>query len=262
MNDRAAPKVRVTNSTLFAGNVDSACEQIVGRVRQRAGGYICFANVHVVVLSWHDPALARALEEAWMVCPDGAPVAWMARQLGTSSSERIAGADLMARLFEVGQTEGLRHFLFGSTPDVIEHLEKALRAKYRKAEIVGCLSPGVIATEDQRPAEAIERINSVSADVVWCGLGAPKQELWMHRNAHLLVPSIVIGVGAAFDFHAGTKRRAPVWMQRTGLEWAHRLASEPRRLAGRYVRTNSEFVLRAGLEIIGRKGRGRARAHS
>jgi N-acetylglucosaminyldiphosphoundecaprenol N-acetyl-beta-D-mannosaminyltransferase len=257
MNDRAAPEIRVNNSGVFVGDVDSACEQIIVRVREGAGGYICLANVHVVVTSWHNRVLAQALDNAWMVCPDGGPVAWMARQMGARSSERIAGADLMDRLFDVGQTHGLRHFLFGSTPNVLKRLEQAVQARHGTAEIAGCFSPGPISAEDQGPAEAIERINSANADVVWCGLGAPKQELWMYRNAHLLSPSVVIGVGAAFDFHAGTKRRAPRWMQRTGLEWSHRLATEPKRLAGRYVRTNTEFLLRAGLELIARKGRGR-----
>jgi N-acetylglucosaminyldiphosphoundecaprenol N-acetyl-beta-D-mannosaminyltransferase len=260
MNDRAAPGVRVCNSTLFAGNVDDACARIVARVRERRGGYICFANAHVVVMSYHDPAFSEALEKAWMVCPDGAPVAWIARRFGASSSERIAGADLMARLFDVGQTDGLKHFLFGSTPDVLEHLEKGLRARHRSAEIVGCLSPGIISTAEQGPVETIERLYSANADVVWCGLGAPKQELWMYRNARSLAPAILIGVGAAFYFHAGTKKRAPLWMQRTGLEWTHRFASEPKRLGGRYVRTNSEFVVRAGLELI--RKRRRTKAHS
>ena len=255
MNDKAAPTIRVCNSNVFAGNVDRACELILARVRERLGGYICLANAHVVVTSYHDPLLAEALEQAWMVCPDGAPVAWMARQLGGSSSERIAGADLMARVFDVGQSEGLRHFLLGSTADVLRRLEKALQARYTRAEIVGSFSPGVMSAAVDGPAEVIERISSAKADVVWCGLGAPRQELWMYRNAGLLAPSMLIGVGAAFDFHAGTKKRAPMWMQRAGLEWAHRLRSEPKRLAGRYVRTNSEFVVRAGLELIARKRR-------
>lgn len=240
--------------------MDDACARIVSRVREGLGGYICFANAHVVVMSYHDPLLAHALEKAWMVCPDGAPVAWMARQVGARSSERIAGADLMARLFEVGQTESLRHFLFGSTAEVIQRLEKALHARHTRAEVVGSFSPGTISDTDPDPPETIERIRKARADVVWCGLGAPKQELWMDRNAALLAPSILIGVGAAFDFHAGTKKRAPVWMQRMGLEWAHRFASEPKRLGGRYVRTNSEFVVRAGLELI--RKRRRTKAHS
>ena len=155
----------------------------------------------------------------------------------------------MTRVFELGEPLGLTHYLFGSTPEVIQRLVTALMSAHKRARIIGAVSPPFGALFEQEAHEAVECIRSVQPDVVWCGLGAPKQELWMNSYASVLAPAVLIGVGAAFDFHAGTKRRAPAWMQRHGLEWAHRLWSEPRRLAGRYVRTNSEFLVRAAMEI-------------
>lgn len=237
-------------ASFFLGDIDGACEQILARVRARSGGYVCQANVHLVVTAWHDPSLQSALENAWMVCPDGAPVAWMLRKARSCEAKRIAGADLMTRLFEVGQRDSLNHFLFGSTPRVVRQLQNSLKARYPEAVIVGWYSPGALSTLPVSSPDAIDVIRRAKPDVVWCGLGAPKQELWMHRHADVLAPAVLVGVGAAFDFEAGTKGRAPKWMQHAGLEWLHRLASEPRRLARRYVRTNSEFLVRVAVRVV------------
>jgi N-acetylglucosaminyldiphosphoundecaprenol N-acetyl-beta-D-mannosaminyltransferase len=239
----------VLGSRCFVGDLRRASANVIERVESGSGGYVCQANAHVLVTSRHDLKLRRALEEAWIVHPDGWPVAWLARRLGATSATRIAGADLMTRVFELGEAVGLRHYLFGSTPEVIDRLETALTLAHEKARIVGAFSPPFGALFDEQAHQTVETIRGAKPDIVWCGLGAPKQELWMNRYASLLAPAVLIGVGAAFDFHAGTKRRAPGWMQRSGLEWAHRLWSEPRRLAGRYVRTNSEFIVRAAVEI-------------
>ena len=237
-------------ASFFAGDVDGACERILARIRARAGGYVCQANVHVVVTAWHDSSLQSALQKAWMVCPDGAPVAWMLRKTGDCEATRIAGADLMTQLFEVGQRDRLRHFLFGSTPHVLQRLQNSLEARYPSAEIAGRYSPGALSGLPLSPSEVISLIRHSEPDVVWCGLGAPKQELWMHHYADALAPAVLVGVGAAFDFEAGTKRRAPEWMQHAGLEWLHRLGSEPHRLARRYLRTNSEFLARVAVEMV------------
>jgi len=217
------------------------------------GGYVCQANAHVLVTAFHDERVRRALDEAWVVHPDGSPVSWLARRLGAEQASRIPGADLMTHLLDIGQPIGLKHYLFGSTPAVIAELEKTLKARHPEALIVGAVSPPFGVVSDERARRDVDAIVEAAPDVVWCGLGAPKQELWMNRYGPVLAPALAVGVGAAFDFHAGSKRRAPDWMQRAGLEWAHRLASEPRRLAGRYVRTNSEFLIRAAAEIAAAK---------
>jgi N-acetylglucosaminyldiphosphoundecaprenol N-acetyl-beta-D-mannosaminyltransferase len=239
----------VLGSRCFVGDLRRASEHVVERALTGSGGYVCQANAHVLVTARHDHRLRKALEEAWIVHPDGWPVAWLARRLGASAAARIAGAELMTLVFELGEERGLRHYLFGSTPDVIRRLEATLSSAHKNARIVGAVSPPFGSLFDEHALQAVEAIRRAEPDIVWCGLGAPKQELWMNRFASLLAPAVLLGVGAAFDFHAGTKRRAPEWMQKSGLEWAHRFWSEPRRLAGRYMRTNSEFIVRAAIQI-------------
>jgi N-acetylglucosaminyldiphosphoundecaprenol N-acetyl-beta-D-mannosaminyltransferase len=223
----------------FAGSLESAADAVVARALSGRGGFACLGNVHVLVTASGDPAVRSALEDAWVVFPDGFPVAWMQRRSGASAS-RIAGPDLMPAVFELGQAVRLRHFLFGSTDDVLAALETGLAICFPTAQIVGRLAP---AQDHEDSSEALEFISCTCPQVVWVALGAPKQELWAARHAAALSPAVVVGVGAAFDFLAGSKRRAPAWMQRSGLEWLHRLATEPRRLGWRYVSTNSRFAL-------------------
>jgi N-acetylglucosaminyldiphosphoundecaprenol N-acetyl-beta-D-mannosaminyltransferase len=239
----------------FAGEPETAAKAVLDRALQGSGGYCCFCNVHVLGLVGRNENVRRALEDAWIVFPDGAPVAWLQRRFGVAA-QRVPGPDLMPRVLGLGLPAGVRHFLFGSTPQVLDVLQERVRAAYPGVRIAGALSPPFEVSDEHRWLRAIDEISGTQPHVVWCALGAPKQELWMHRFADELSPALVLGVGAAFDFLAGTKHRAPVWMQRSSLEWLHRLAFEPRRLGGRYIRTNSEFVLRAGFELLKDRRRG------
>jgi N-acetylglucosaminyldiphosphoundecaprenol N-acetyl-beta-D-mannosaminyltransferase len=236
----------------FAGDPATAARAVAERALAGSGGYCCFCNVHVLGLVQRHENVRRALEDAWIVFPDGAPVAWLQRRFGVVS-QRVPGPDLMPSVLGLGLPAGLRHFLFGSTPQVLDALQERLRAAYPGIRIAGALSPPFELTSEHRWGWAMDEISRTEPHVVWCALGAPQQELWMHRHANGLSPALVLGVGAAFDFLAGTKHRAPLWMQRCSLEWLHRLASEPCRLSGRYVRTNSAFVLRAGIELLKRR---------
>ena len=251
--DVSAETVLVLGTPCFVGDLERASERVLQRASTGKGGYICQANAHVLVTAHHDALVRCALDEAWTVHPDGSPVSWLARRLGARRASRIAGVDLMTQLIELGVPLGLKHYLYGSTPAVVEGMHAELVARYPHARIVGAVSPPFGDVSAERAARDTEEIRRAAPDLVWCGLGAPKQELWMNRHAPELAPAISVGVGAAFDFLAGSKRRAPVWMQRSGLEWAHRLGSEPRRLAGRYVRTNTEFLVRAAGEIAASK---------
>jgi len=237
---------RVLGVDCFAGNLEAAAQAVVERALDRRGGYCCCCNVHVLTLAQHDTLLRDALRDAWAVFPDGAPVAWLERRRG-AVAERVAGPDLMPAVLALGSDVGLRHFLLGSTSDVLDRLEDRLALALPDAQIVGALSPP-FTTED--PEIALDAISATEPDIVWCALGAPKQELWMRRHAAELASGLMIGVGAAFDFLAGTKQRAPKWLQDHSLEWLHRLVSEPRRLSGRYISTNSEFIVRATIELL------------
>jgi len=230
----------------FSGDLDAAAAAVVKRAMSGKGGFACLANVHVAMTADRDDRLRRALASAWEVFPDGAPIAWLRRRTGATGARRIAGPDLMAAVLEAGRPAGLRHFLFGSTPAVLEALETRFRERLPDVAIVGRLAPPAGA---ERSPEYLADTASAGSHIVWVALGAPKQELWAADHAEALVPALIVGVGAAFDFHAGSKHRAPVWVQRTGLEWLHRLVTEPRRLAWRYVSTNVRFLVVVGSQL-------------
>jgi N-acetylglucosaminyldiphosphoundecaprenol N-acetyl-beta-D-mannosaminyltransferase len=257
----APPTTDVLGARVFVGDLDEAASLVVRRAVSGEGGFVCQCNVHLLVEAGRHREVMAALEGAWCVFPDGAPVAWLERWLRYSEARRVPGPDLMLRVLDDGRREGLRHFFLGSTEETLVRLRARIASLLPGVAIVGHHAPPVVDRWGPEP-EITRAINEADAHVIWCALGAPKQELWMLQHAPTF-PSLLIGVGAAFDFHAGAKRRAPRWMQRSGLEWLHRLSSEPRRLGPRYVSTNVEFVARAGAEVARRRvreGSGRCRS--
>jgi len=251
----APPAVRcnVLGIEFFAGEFAGAAELVVERAHSGRGGYACLTSVHGLVLAQRDAAVRSALGAAWMNFPDGVPITWVQHRRGAAGGERVCGIDLMPRVFDAGRSTGLRHYLYGSTNEVLDRLEQRLAHMYPGALVVGRHSPSFGSIADHARTGDLERIRACAPDVVWVGLGAPKQDLWAQRYAAQLSPALVMCVGAAFDFVAETKRRAPMWMQTAGLEWLHRLALEPRRLAGRYARANTEFVARVGYEMLSQR---------
>jgi N-acetylglucosaminyldiphosphoundecaprenol N-acetyl-beta-D-mannosaminyltransferase len=221
---------------------------IWGHARQSR--YVVLANVHVVVTAAHKPAFGAVVAAADLVTPDGAPVAWMLRKLGHGGQERVSGPDLTWALLGRCATESLPVYFFGSTPETLSLLAERIKVAFPALSVVGFEAPPFRAITAQEDAESVARINASGAGLVFVGLGCPKQEHWMlaHRGR---INAVMLGVGAAFDFHAGTVSRAPVWMREHGLEWLHRLASEPRRLWRRYLVTNSLFVLGAAKQLLG-----------
>jgi N-acetylglucosaminyldiphosphoundecaprenol N-acetyl-beta-D-mannosaminyltransferase len=217
--------------------------------------------VHSVVTAAQNSEFAKALNRADMATPDGAPVAWMLRRLGSKGQQRINGPDLMWRFCDASQSsdscergngkkaEAPAIFLYGSTDGTLTMLKAKLLTAFPALKIAGMYSPPFRALTEAEDAAVVDAINASGARVVFVSLGCPKQELWMeaHRGR---IQAVMIGVGAAFDYHAGTIKRAPRWMQDCGLEWLHRLASEPRRLWKRYLVTNTLFVLGATKQLI------------
>jgi N-acetylglucosaminyldiphosphoundecaprenol N-acetyl-beta-D-mannosaminyltransferase len=239
----------------FVGDVPAATATVLRRVESGLGGYSCLCGVHGIITAQHSESMMRALDGAWLNFPDGAPVAWLMRRHGAGAAHRVAGPDLMPMVIEAGQEVGLRHFLFGSSPDVLERLEGRLLDRFPGAIIAGSISPPFREVTDEENERFAAQIVASGADIVWVGLGLPKQDEWLRRSAALFAPAVGLGVGAAFDFLAGTKPRAPEWVQGAGLEWMHRLLKEPRRLAGRYAMTNTEFLARAGVAVTSEYGR-------
>jgi N-acetylglucosaminyldiphosphoundecaprenol N-acetyl-beta-D-mannosaminyltransferase len=211
--------------------------------------YICICNVHSVVTARQDKVFHNALVNADMATPDGMPITWMLRQMGFPKQQRINGPDLMWNYCELAERMNEKIFLYGSTQKTLDNLQRRLSISYPKLVIAGSYSPPFRTLSNEEDAEITERINNSGANVVFVSLGCPKQELWMqaHRGK---INAVMIGVGAAFDYHAGTIKRAPLWMQNHGLEWLHRLYSEPRRLWKRYMVTNSIFIVVAGWQLL------------
>lgn len=209
--------------------------------------YVCVTGVHGVMESHDDPVLQRIHDRAGMVTTDGMPLVWLSRHRLRASSppvpvERVYGPDLMLRAFARSETTGWRHFLVGATSTTLDLLTTRLAVRFPRAQIVGTLSPPRLTAGAPDDGGLVERIAAAHADVVWVGLSTPKQERWMAANVDRVGAPVMVGVGAAFDFHAGVKRQAPTWMRRFGLEWAYRVASEPRRLGTRYLRNNPRFL--------------------
>jgi len=227
---------------VFAGTLSDAAQLVVGRAATRAGGYVCLSGAHLLTMARRRSDVRTALQGSWMNFPDGAPVAWVQRMAGVKDARRVAGTELMLEVLASGTTAGVRHFLFGSTPDDLDRIRSRVLSLFPDAHVTGVFSPPFRQPSSLDDAVAIQAIQAAEPHIVWVGLGAPKQELWMQRNAASLGPILAIGVGAAFDFISGNKPRAPIWMQRAGLEWLHRMSSEPRRLVPRYVDANGRFV--------------------
>lgn len=212
-----------------------------------------FATAHTLVEAQRNPQLRDALTSG-LVEPDGMPLVWLGRRAGVRV-ERVCGPDFMPAMLEYGIGAGRRHFFFGGAPGVPEALAARMAARYPGLRVAGTLSPPFSALSALSAGEAqrvADRINAAEPDYVWVGLGTPKQDLWVAANRSRLNASALLAVGAAFDFHAGRRRRAPRWMQRSGTEWIYRLATEPRRLAGRYTGTNARFVRLVAQELVRR----------
>ncbi len=230
----------------------AAVNRIAGWAAAHDSRVVCICNVHSVVTAARDPAFMQVLAQADLATPDGAPVAWMLRRQGAGDQRRVSGPELMLDYCAHAAARGEPLFLLGSTPDTLHRLQQQLLARWPALRIAGALSPPFRAPTAEEDADTVATINASGAATVWVSLGCPKQERWMaaHRGQ---VQAVMVGVGAAFDFHAGTVPRAPAWMRRHGLEWLHRLASEPRRLAGRYVVTNTLFVAGALRQLLQRR---------
>jgi N-acetylglucosaminyldiphosphoundecaprenol N-acetyl-beta-D-mannosaminyltransferase len=223
-------------------NLDEACSVIDSWIAFGHRRYVCVTGVHGVMESQRDEHLRAIHNQAGLVTPDGMPLVWISRARGFAGVGRVYGPDLMLALCAFGVTRSYRHFFYGGTSGVPQRLAIQLRKQFPQMVIVGAYSPPFRSASTSPDPNEIAIINEARADIVWVGLSTPKQEHWMAAYRSRLAAPVLIGVGAAFDFIAGTKRQAPRWMMRAGMEWIFRLMCEPRRLAGRYMINNPKFV--------------------
>ncbi|WP_223912179.1 WecB/TagA/CpsF family glycosyltransferase [Rhodoferax lithotrophicus] len=231
----------VLNTAIDLMDWDTAVHRLVTKGQARQSAVVCICNVHMTVTANRHPALAHVLKHADMVTPDGAPVAWVLRRAGYRDQQRINGPDLMWRYLAQAERLGQIVSFYGGTEATMDRLLAAMLHTFPMLKL-GCMviPPFRTLTVDE-DLDYANRINRSGTNVLFVGLGCPKQEVWMgeHRG---IVHAAMVGVGAAFDYHAGTIKRAPLWMQNSGLEWLHRLFAEPRRLWRRYLVTNTLFI--------------------
>ena len=248
-------RVEILGIKLAVQQFDDAVESLIGHAQRRGSFRAHFCNVHAVVEAQSNIRLRTAFESADLLCMDGMPLVWLARRRGFAAAERVCGPDMMLALSDRGRSSGLRHYYLGGAADTPAALAAALTTRYPGLLVAGFSSPpfGQLTTEQNDAI--VDQVNAAKPDILWIGLGLPKQEIWAaDQQARLDVP-LVLPVGAAFDFHAGRTPRAPRWMQRLGLEWLQRLSREPRRLGWRYLRTNVLFVFLVAKGLVRSRGR-------
>lgn len=213
--------------------------------------YVCVTGVHGIMESQKDPSLREIHNRAGLVTPDGMPLVYLSRLKGNFGVDRVYGPDLMLELCQRSLRNPYRHFLYGASTPTLVKLCSRLEGQFPGIQIAGRYSPPFRPLTHSEGAQVIELLNAASADIVWIGLSTPKQERWMHEYRPHLNANVLIGVGAAFDFHAGSTPQAPRWMQRACLEWLFRLKTEPKRLWRRYLHNNPRFLSLVVLQLLG-----------
>lgn len=235
-------RVDVLGVGISAIDRPTAVEEVTGWVERRARRYVCVTGVHGVMESQRDPDLRDIHNSSGLTTPDGMPMVWAGRFAGARGMERVYGPDLMLDVLARAEVRGWRSYFYGGAPGTPELLVERLRERFPTLLVAGTCSPPFRPLTPEESERTCAEINAARPDLVWVGLSTPKQERWMAAHRNRLDAQVLLGVGAAFDIHAGLLPQAPPWMQRSGLEWLYRLAREPRRLWRRYLYNNPRFV--------------------
>jgi N-acetylglucosaminyldiphosphoundecaprenol N-acetyl-beta-D-mannosaminyltransferase len=234
-----------------AVNIPLALEIVDEWIQNKAQHYVTITGVHGVIESQRDPEIRKIHNQAGMVTPDGMPMVWANHLQGNKQTSRVYGPDFMLAVCEASKEKGYKHFFYGGAEHVPGLLKEKLTEKFPHLDVVGTYSPPFRALTEEEDAEICKMIDDSGADIVWIGLSTPKQERWMSAHTGKIKAPVMIGVGAAFDFHAGLKSQAPKWMQKSGLEWFYRLITEPKRLGKRYLINNPTFLGLAFMQAAG-----------
>lgn len=252
--DDPCPRPERTNILgvgVSAVNMQQALDQLACWIEHGERTYVVVCPVYTVMMCQEQPALRQIANRAGMVTPDGMPIVFLSRRLGNPHVGRVYGPDLMLAFSEMAAQRGYTSFYYGGAEGVPERLAEVLCARFPGLQVVGTHAPPFRDLTGEEDDAVIEMINAANPDVLWVGLGSPKQDYWMARHRDRLNARVIVGVGAAFDMHTGRIPQAPRWMQRSGLEWLFRLASEPGRLWRRYLIYNPLFMLYVALQLLG-----------
>ena len=223
-------------------NMSETVKYIEDNLDELKGNYICVSNVHTTVMAYENESYRNIQNGGALALPDGGPLSTISRKRGFAKAERVTGPDLMHEIFKLSEEKQYTHYFYGSTDDTLAVLEQKLKEKYPRLIVKGLYSPPFKSTIELESQDKIKEINDMKCDFLWVGLGAPKQEIWMNYHKSL-INSIMIGVGAGFDYFSENIERAPKWMQNSNLEWLYRLMQDPKRLFKRYLYTNTKFII-------------------
>jgi N-acetylglucosaminyldiphosphoundecaprenol N-acetyl-beta-D-mannosaminyltransferase len=243
-------RVSLLSVKISAITMDLALMQIETWVAERNTNYVCVAPAHSIMECVNDPRLLSVFNEAGMVTPDGMAVVWLLWLKGHKQVQRVYGPDLLLTACAYGLERGWRHHFLGGSPETMERLAANLRERFPGLQIAGQICPPFHPLSAQEDKDIVAEVNTSKVDILWVGLGSPRQEIWMHAHLGKVNAPVMVGVGAAFDFLSGKKRQAPRWVQRIGMEWLFRFFSEPNRLWPRY-RQYPKFVLLVLLQQLG-----------
>ena len=242
------PTCNIMGVNIAAINMNWLLKYLDENLSDIKGDYICVSNVHTTVTSYEDAAYCAVQNGGLMAIPDGGPLSSVGRKRGYSDMDRTTGPSLMGEIFKISAEKGYRHYFYGSTEETLKLLEEKLQANYPGIQIAGMYSPPFRPLTEEEDKNIIENINKTKPDFVWRGLGAPKQEKWMAEHQGK-IDGLMLGVGAGFDYYAENIKRAPMWMQKSNLEWLYRLMQDPKRLFKRYFHTNTKFIWNLDVEI-------------
>jgi N-acetylglucosaminyldiphosphoundecaprenol N-acetyl-beta-D-mannosaminyltransferase len=237
-------RVDILGVKVSAINISTALGLITQWVSQGSRYYVCVTGVHGIMESRRDPRLRDIHNGSGLTTPDGMPLVWAGRFAGARHMERVCGPDLMLAVCELAVAQGFSSFFYGGRSGVADLLAERLQHRYPGLKVAGTYAPPFRELSKDEDEQVVQLINGAKPQLVWVGLGTPKQERWMASHVKRLNANILIGVGAAFDLHAGLSSRAPLWMQHSGFEWIYRLAHEPRRLWRRYLYNSAPFIIR------------------
>jgi N-acetylglucosaminyldiphosphoundecaprenol N-acetyl-beta-D-mannosaminyltransferase len=240
---------QVLGMRVDATSYGDASRRVARWAREGRSAYVCVATVHMVMEAFDSSAFLRTVNGADLVTPDGRPLVWALRSLGVKDATQVRGTDLTTHVVERAAREGLPIGLYGGTPDLLERFVGILERRYPGVRVVCRIAPPFRPLTPEEDEAVIEEILSSGARILFVGIGCPKQERWMEAHKER-IPAVMLGVGAAFDFHTGRVRQAPGWIQVAGLEWLFRLLMDPRRLWKRYVRHNPRFVALFLLQLL------------
>lgn len=245
------PRANVLGVGVSAINMDQVLGLFESWLSSGVRGYICVTGVHGVMEAQRDAVFRKILNHSLLTTPDGVPTVWVGRLQGFSRMGHVCGPDLMANVCRLSCRRGYTHYLYGGGPGTADRLKQRLTARFPGLKVVGIYTPPFRPLNSGEERDLQRRVSSAKPDIFWVGLSTPKQEKFMAEYLHKLEAKIIVGVGAAFDFHSGKMKDSPKWMQAAGLAWVYRLSQEPSRLARRYARNNPAFLLKIGLQLTG-----------